>query len=53
MNITGWLALLWIPISSLQNEISSPLTLAVIIILWTVPGTEGSNKYGFRLGARD
>ena len=53
MNVTGWLALLWIPTSSVQNELGSALTLTFIIILWTVPGIEGSNKYGTRLGLGD
>lgn len=53
MNTTGWLALLWIPISSLQNEIGSALTIAFLIILWAVPGTEGVNKFGFRCESSD
>ena len=48
-NVTGWLALLWLPINFLQNEnaeLSSALHLAFWIVLVFVPGTAGENRYG-------
>jgi uncharacterized membrane protein YhaH (DUF805 family) len=47
--ITGWLALLWIPINMLQNgyaELSNALSFAFWIVLVFVPGTKGDNRYG-------
>jgi uncharacterized membrane protein YhaH (DUF805 family) len=49
MGLTGWLALLWIPINMLQNDyqmLSSALSLAFLIVLVFVPGTQGENRYG-------
>ena len=49
LNLTGWLALLWLPINMLQNDysqLSSALSLAFWIVLSFVPGTKGENRYG-------
>lgn len=46
MNITGWLALLWIPIGFLPDPINAAVYLAAWIVLCAVPGTEGSNRFG-------
>ena len=48
-NLTGWLALLWLPINVLSDdyaELSSALSLAFWIVLVFVPGTKGENRYG-------
>lgn len=53
MNLTGWLALLWIPIQLFDIEIRLPLSLMFVIVLCCVPGTTGPNRYGddpLRLG---
>lgn len=49
MNITGWLALLWIPVSMTEGYIKDALVFSFWLILVTVPGTEGPNRYGERL----
>ncbi len=51
MNLTGWLALLWIPISFVGDDFRLALFLAFSLILWTVPGTDGENRYGSRINA--
>ena len=49
MNVTGWLALFWIPISFAGDDFRIALYLGFVLILWTIPGTEGENKYGYRI----
>ena len=46
MNVTGWLALLWIPIGMADEGLGGALSLAAFLILATVPGTKGPNRYG-------
>jgi uncharacterized membrane protein YhaH (DUF805 family) len=46
INITGWLALLWVPISFADESIRATLTSAFTLALWVIPGTKGENKYG-------
>ena len=48
MNVTGWLALLWIPIQMLpfMYNIPFPFGIALLIIVCAVPGTKGPNNYG-------
>jgi uncharacterized membrane protein YhaH (DUF805 family) len=46
MGVTGWLALIWLPINFSADEFRSVLTSIFILILWVVPGTQGSNRYG-------
>lgn len=46
MNITGWLALLWIPAGVADNYVGGAASLAFLIVLCVVPGTEGDNRYG-------
>jgi len=46
MNITGWLALLWFPIGLADDYIGGAASVAFIIVLWVVPGTQGQNRYG-------
>ncbi|MGH0004799.1 DUF805 domain-containing protein [Pseudovibrio ascidiaceicola] len=44
--VSGWLALLWIPIIILPKPFSLAALLAGFIILATLPGTRGANRYG-------
>jgi uncharacterized membrane protein YhaH (DUF805 family) len=44
--VTGWLALLWIPIAMLPEPASLALSLAFWIVLCSVPGTVGPNRWG-------
>jgi len=46
IGVTGWLALIWFPINFAADEFRSVLTSIFILILWVVPGTQGSNRYG-------
>ena len=46
MNLTGWLALLWIPAGVADNYVGGAATLAFLIVLCVVPGTHGDNRYG-------
>lgn len=46
VNVTGWLALLWIPISFADDSIRATLTSAFTLALWVIPGTKGENNYG-------
>ena len=46
MNITGWLALIWLPLNIMGGNIGIGLILIFSIILCCYPGTEGPNKYG-------
>lgn len=46
LNISGWLALLWIPINMVEGKLGAALTTAIVIILCAAPGTRGDNKYG-------
>ena len=48
-NITGWLALLWIPNGFLYMQsyfLGAGITMAFWIILLSIPGTNGQNRYG-------
>ena len=47
LNVSGWLALLWIPINALDKS-AAGYTLApvVLFLLSTIPGTKGPNSYG-------
>ena len=44
--VTGWLALLWIAIAALPEEFSAAASAAFLLVLCTVPGTAGANRYG-------
>lgn len=46
MGVTGWLALLWIPINVASEELKSFATSVFLLVLWIVPGTDGANRYG-------
>lgn len=46
IGITGWLALLWIAIGFLSNELRGVATLVFVLVLCAVPGTQGPNRYG-------
>ena len=45
-NVSGWFALLWIPINAFEGQIRTSLTLAALVVLCGIPGTTGANKYG-------
>jgi len=44
--VTGWLSLLWIAIALLPPPYSGAFSLAFLLVLCAVPGTEGDNRYG-------
>jgi uncharacterized membrane protein YhaH (DUF805 family) len=44
--VTGWLSLLWIAIALLPPTYSGAFSLAFLLVLCAVPGTEGDNRYG-------
>ncbi|WP_352686818.1 DUF805 domain-containing protein [Mesorhizobium australicum] len=46
MNVTGWLALLWIPAGIADTYVGGAASLAFLIVLCVVPGTQGDNRYG-------
>ncbi|ESX85293.1 membrane protein [Mesorhizobium sp. LSHC412B00] len=46
MGLTGWLALLWLPVGIADNYVGGAATLAFILVLCVVPGTVGPNRYG-------
>lgn len=46
LNLSGWFALLWVPINLLEGQLRLAITLAIIIVLCAIPGTVGANKYG-------
>jgi uncharacterized membrane protein YhaH (DUF805 family) len=46
MNVTGWLALLWIPAGLADLFLYGAASLAFWLILLAVPGTKGPNRYG-------
>ncbi|WP_368077125.1 DUF805 domain-containing protein [Mariluticola halotolerans] len=46
MGLTGWLALLWIPVAVSDRYIGGAAWAAFAIVLCVVPGTAGDNRYG-------
>lgn len=44
--VSGWFALLQLPINAFDGEIGGALTLAALIVLCGIPGTPGPNKFG-------
>jgi uncharacterized membrane protein YhaH (DUF805 family) len=46
MNLTGWLALLWIPIGIADSYVGGAASVASYIVLCVTPGTQGENRYG-------
>ena len=46
MGVTGWLALLWVTIALVPPSYSEAFSLAFLIVLCAVPGTDGDNRYG-------
>jgi uncharacterized membrane protein YhaH (DUF805 family) len=42
--VSGWFALLWLPINAFEGEVRAALTLAAIVVLCGIPGTTGPNK---------
>lgn len=46
LNVTGWLALLWIPVNIADTYLGGAAALAFVIVLVAIPGTTGPNRYG-------
>lgn len=46
MNLSGWLALLWIPVEIADSHLGGAASLAFLIVLCAIPGTRGPNRYG-------
>jgi uncharacterized membrane protein YhaH (DUF805 family) len=44
--VSGWFALLWIPINAFEGPVRIALTLAALLVLCGIPGTTGPNKFG-------
>lgn len=44
--VSGWFALLWIPVNALEDPVRGALTAAALLVLCGIPGTVGPNKYG-------
>ena len=44
--VTGWMALLWVPIALLPPPYSGAFSMTFLIVLCAIPGTEGDNRYG-------
>ena len=46
IGLTGWLALLWLPVGMLPETYAGPISLAMFICVASLPGTQGENRYG-------
>lgn len=46
INISGWWALLWIPLNMLQGAYLIAFTISALLVLCAIPGNKGPNKYG-------
>jgi uncharacterized membrane protein YhaH (DUF805 family) len=46
IGLTGWLALLWIPVGIADRYIGGAASLIFVIVLAVVPGSLGDNRYG-------
>lgn len=46
IGLTGWLALLWIPVNMADSYLQGAAALAACIVLCSVPGTRGAKRYG-------
>lgn len=46
LNLSGWLALLWMPVHILDSKIDGTASLIFWILLCSLPGTAGTNRYG-------
>ncbi|MFZ4381923.1 MAG: DUF805 domain-containing protein [Sandarakinorhabdus sp.] len=44
--VSGWFALLGMPINALGDEVRIALTIAACLVLCGIPGSKGSNKFG-------
>lgn len=44
--VTGWLAFLWVPIAIFPQPFSGPVSIVFLLVLISVPGSEGDNRYG-------
>mgnify|MGYP003775513081 CR=1 FL=1 len=46
LGLTGWCALLWLPVGALSEYFGTIFVLGFLLILIALPGTKGRNKYG-------
>lgn len=46
INLSGWLALLLIPANLIDALYMTPFTATFFFFLWTIPGSQGLNRYG-------
>jgi len=46
MNLSGWLSLLWMPLGYIDQQFNGMISVCVLIILCSVPGSRGANRYG-------
>lgn len=46
IGISGWLALLWIPVGIADSHLEGAAALSFYIVLAALPGTKGENRYG-------
>lgn len=46
INLSGWWALLWIPLNMLEGSYKAAFLLAAVIVLCAIPGNKGPNKFG-------
>lgn len=46
IGLTGWLSLLWVPVNMADTYLHGAASLATWIVLCSVPGTQGTNRYG-------
>ena len=44
--VSGWFTLLQLPINAFDGDIRGSLTLAALVVLCGIPGTNGPNKFG-------
>jgi uncharacterized membrane protein YhaH (DUF805 family) len=46
IGVAGWLALLWIPVTIADSILFGAASVVFLVILLSVPGTNGRNRYG-------
>lgn len=46
INLSGWFALLWGLVYFIDSPFVDVLNVGFLLVLWSVPGSIGANKYG-------
>jgi uncharacterized membrane protein YhaH (DUF805 family) len=46
IGVTGWLALLWIPLGLLPVQLGGIITVAILILLCCLPGNQRTDGFG-------